>query len=174
MHNEGRDARGLEAGFALLRGQPVSPMFSKAKTAGRRGTKKSADQAPDGTTRTLNYSLKPMEAPMAKQMPVIAPHVDTSLRNLLAILAAGGKRDAEVEIERQVWPHSARRQVQAGVLRIIKDSAGEVVAFKRISRAKHVERGVEWRKTPSGHVHTMQLKRGRRGRVVPAGQLVTA
>lgn len=111
---------------------------------------------------------------MAKQMPVIASHVDTSLKNLLAILAAGGKRDGEVEIERQVWPHSARRQVESGGLRAIKDSAGEVVAFKRVARAKQVDRGVEWRKTPSGPVHTMQLKHGRRGRAPVARQMAGA
>lgn len=112
---------------------------------------------------------------MAKRIPVIASHVDASLRNLLAILCAGGARDGEVEIESYVWPHRAKEQVTDGKLRAIKDSDGGVVAYKRLARTRHIETDQEWQKTRSGDVCTMQLKTGRRGRVVPASQqLATA
>lgn len=114
---------------------------------------------------------------MAHQVPVIASGIDTSLRNLVAILLAGGKRDHEIEIAGWVWPHRAKQQVQFGQMRAMRDSAGEVVCYKR-ARAqrddRHVDPAQSWQKAPSGGVHVMQLKTGRRGRAVPASHVAFA
>lgn len=114
---------------------------------------------------------------MARCVPVIAAYVDTTLKTLLAIWAAGGRRDDEVAIESYVWPQSAKLQLASGKLRMIRDSEGHLVAYKRVYRIPARARdgakdsAESWQKTPSGPVHVMQLKRGRKGRKVPTQQL---
>lgn len=104
-------------------------------------------------------------------LPIIAASANTRLRNLLAI-AAGG-RDEEIEIVGHVWSNPARAQIKAGRLRAIRDSEGKLVCFKQVGPKKeqlHRDPAESWQKTPSDGVHTMQLKIGRRGRVVPTCQ----
>jgi len=112
---------------------------------------------------------------MATQIPILAAHCDTRLRTLLAILAAGGSRDNELEVVGYVRSDHAHREVKDGHLRAMRDSDGEVVCYKqmrpKVERdAKGVLPAENWQKTPSGAVTAMQLKIGQRGRVIPAYQ----
>lgn len=117
---------------------------------------------------------------MEKTIPVIAAHVDCSLKNLAAILLAGGKRDDEIVVENYVLARSGVRQAKAHKLRAIADSDGNLVCYQRRRMAlhrgprtrRHEDPRESWQKTPSGDVHAMQLKVGKRGRRIPAGQRV--
>jgi hypothetical protein len=114
------------------------------------------------------------------KIPVLSSRTDTRLRNLTAILAAtGGSRDCELEIVDWVWASRARSQVKRGVIKPVLDSDGGLVCYRRVSAKplpdkRHADPAQTWQKTPSGGVHVMQLKIGRRGRKIPANQTVAA
>ncbi len=115
---------------------------------------------------------------MRKLLPIIAGDVDTRLRNLTAILLAGGARDDEIEVLGYIWSHRAGRSEKFGKLHAIRDSNDEVVCYKQSREQfaqdhearRHADPAESWQKAPSGEVHTMQLKVGRKGRSVPLYQ----
>ncbi len=110
---------------------------------------------------------------MNVRIPIIAAHVDCSLRNLTEILLAGGARDHEIVYDGYVWSQHAAAQVKKGLIRAMRYSRGSVVCYHRVKkrvRPHHVDPARSWQKTPSGPVHTMQLVEGRKGRMVPVDQ----